>query len=85
MVLIKEWCKKAKTCVISTKTYASGLDHFLMLFEEAKKDFGFLKPHDITIKQYGGDRRKGFFGIEFGMGSAVPESYDRIGSLELTR
>jgi len=84
MKIIREYSKAAKTCVLLTNTYDSRLSYFLGLFEAAKGDFPFLRPEEITIKLYSGERYKNTFGIEFGMGSSVPESYTRITELETT-
>lgn len=84
MEIIREYSEAAKTCVLRTNTYKSSLSYFLDLFKEAESDFPFLRPEDITIKLYSGSRYKHTFGIEFGMGSRVPESYTRITSLEKT-
>lgn len=45
-------CESRFTFLIRTNCYNSHLDHFLWLFEEAKKDFPNLKPEDIELNLY---------------------------------
>ena len=85
MEIIREYSTEAKRCVIRTNTYASDLSHFMNLFEEARKDFPDLKLDEVKVEHYGGERHKGFFGIEFDRAEEiVPETYARMKKLECT-
>lgn len=72
------------TCVIRANTYDSRLCHFLMLLEEARKDFPDLKPENVEVKYYAGQSYKRTFGIEFRVEGDVPDSYSSINQLETT-
>jgi len=80
MNVIKETCNDR--CVIRTKTYANNLQHFIELFEEAKKDFPQLEPGSVEIVQYGGQDIKRMFGIEFNIKGEKPTTYRKIPYLE---
>lgn len=85
MDIIKETC--GRVCVIRTNTYAHTVNHILMLGQEMQKDFPDLLMGNARVVQYGGNRQKGTFGIEFEMPlgyAAAPHSYERITQLELT-
>jgi hypothetical protein len=83
---IKQYHEGSRTVVLRTGSYGSILKRFDDLFTEAQKDFPSLKRDDVEIKQYGGDRIKHIFGIEFTAPKevTVPDSYERIHQLELT-
>jgi hypothetical protein len=53
---------------------------------EARKDFPELADGDIEIKQYGGERYKRTFGIEFiaPRDRPIPDTYQPIAQLEKT-
>lgn len=54
-----------------------------MLVDIAKSDFPNIKNENIEIIEYGGERYKRTFGVEFNCGdSFVPDSYKPIESLE---
>lgn len=75
---------KTKRFVIRTDCYNSELSHFMLLFQEAKKDFPDLKEEQIEIKHYGGRCYKGTYGIEFTIDpKVIPTTYEQIHKLEL--
>jgi len=82
MQIIKEYSKYAKKCVIRTNSYSSSLSYFNELIEIAKNDFPELIDDNIEIVQYGGERIKRIFGIEFYPTNYVPSSYNEIQNLE---
>lgn len=85
MKIIRQYSTDSKRCVIRTNTYISDLSHFMILFEEAKKDFPDLKIDEVKVEHYGGERHKGIFGIEFDRPEEmVPETYTRMKRLECT-
>ena len=65
-------------------TYNSSLAHFMSMFGEAFDDFRTLTIGKVDIKQYGGDRHKRRFGIEFTPTNDVPEKYEWIHQVEVT-
>lgn len=85
MRIIKE--RTEKHCVLRTESYSHTLAHIEMLFEEAKKDFPSLKPEDVELVYYGGERYARTNGIEFIVpnGAPVPEEYQPIAHLEYTK
>lgn len=82
--VIREYAEEGKTCVLRTDTYQKQLSYFLMLFNEAKKDFPNLKAEDVCVVKYGGDHQRRQNGIEFEVDELPPEKYTRIYTLELT-
>lgn len=82
--MIKEYA--GRVCVIREDNYGRNLTKFLGMIAEAKRDFPELVDEAITIEQYGGDRIKHQFGIEFVApdGSAIPEAYKPIRQLHPT-
>lgn len=74
--------------VIRSNTYGSSLEKFQRFFEIAKETFPKLEPRDIKITQYGGERYKRTFGIEFVVDkkikSLVQHGYRDIEELEST-
>ena len=68
------------TVILRTLTYQESLSHFMLLYDEAKKDFPNLKTDEVRVKHYGGNSFKGTNGIEFTIGSkeSTPESYQKI-------
>ena len=65
MTIIKEFCLYSRQCIIRTDTYAHSLRHFQNLFEIAKKDYPDLKPENVEVIHYAGERYARTFGIEF--------------------
>lgn len=88
MDFIKEVCnskeQKNTRVVIRTKTYASSLDYFDKLYEEAHKDFPEIPKKEMQVTHYGGIRYKYTFGIEFNVKGKVPEDYQKISKMEST-
>lgn len=87
MDIIREYCQPKTigalpTCVVRTKTYASGLMHFDELFAVAQSDFPDLHREDCEVVHYGGQRYKGTYGIEFFRVGEIPEIYQKIEHLE---
>ena len=84
MKVIKEFCRKI--VVLRTNTSAKGLNHFDKLFAQAKKDFPTLERSDVRVVQFGGDRYKRTFGIEFDLpeGAKIPKGYSELKELEYT-
>lgn len=80
----KEYSTYAHMCVVrAVRTYDHTLALILYLFKIAKNDFKELKPEDVAIVLYGGDRIKGTWGIEFLKDeSVVPKTYSRVDQLE---
>jgi hypothetical protein len=85
MDIIKE--STGSIAVLRTDNYVHTLAHFLELFEEAKKDFPELKPEDVEIVHYGGERYAKTFGMEFEIpkGKICPAAYAKIEQVEMTR
>lgn len=84
MQIIKEVCTidKNQKCVIRNNTYGSSLELLNSLFQKAKEDFPKLEENEVNVVQYGGQRYKGTFGIEFDAPDKVPDSYQNIQNLE---
>lgn len=87
MKIIKEYVPTQKIIILRSNTYASNLQYFLNLLDEARKDFPQidLKPEDIEIVHYGGRHYRRTFGIEFRNDKEVevPEEYFRNRKTEL--
>lgn len=82
--IVKQVCKGR--VVIRNDHYGRTLEGINKLYEAAKADFPTLNPRDVEVVVYGGDRISGYMGIEFEMPMQnVPEAYERISYLELTR
>lgn len=85
--MIKEYCKQTGDnlrFILRLRHYGSDLATITELFNEAKKDFPNLSPADAEIVQYGGERYKRTFGIEFaGPKASVPADYAEVKNLEL--
>lgn len=65
--------------------YGHNLGYFMTLFELAKVDFPFLVLSDVEVVQYGGDRIRGYWGLEFNADAQrIPDSYERVDRLEPT-
>jgi len=85
MTVIKEFATCSKIAIIREDNYASGLDKFIRLFEEAKKDFPLLEIKNVRVIHYGGMRYSGTFGLEFKIDpSLVPDSWIKQDKVELT-
>jgi len=84
MKVIKEFCRNF--VVLRTDTYEKGLSHFDRLFAQAEKGFPTLERSDVRVVQYGGERYKGTFGIEFDLpqGAKIPRGYSELQELEYT-
>ena len=58
---------------------------FHHLVELAKIDFPFLVLSDVEVVQYGGDRIRGYWGLEFNAEARlIPETYECVDVLEPT-
>jgi len=84
MKVIKEFCREI--VVLRTDTYVSLLTHFDKLFAQAKKDFPTLERDAIRIVQFGGERYRYTFGIEFNLpeSAKIPKGYSELKKLEYT-
>ena len=73
--------------IIRFNHYGSGLDVINQAAAIAKKDFPCLTDEKIKVVQYGGDRYRGTFGIEFNLPDMeiAPEGYRIIDKLELQK
>lgn len=78
-----EYCEKSNICVVRANNYSRSLAHLMAMFNSTMSDFPALATRDVTVKQYGGDRHKRQFGIEFTPTNDVPEKYERIHQLEV--
>lgn len=71
-------------CAILTDDYSNNLQRILDLFKEAQKDFPQLEPSDVKVVQYGGNRIKRIFGLEFDVpeNAHVPTTYVGVSAFE---
>jgi len=79
--IIKEYCTGKKISIIlRTETYDNSLQYFLMLFEEAKKDFPNLTAEDVKAALYAPPIHESQRGIEFtiSLDDKIPEGYKEI-------
>ncbi len=81
MNFIKEYCADVKTAVIRLNHYGSSLDVFDEMCQQARIDLPGIQNKDIRVVQYGGDRYKRTFGIEF-KSNENPGNYKDISILE---
>lgn len=80
--IIKEYCRLAQEgsnrFILRLPHYGHSLSHILGLFKEAQEDFkAVIDPHgldiaQIQVVQYGGERYKRTYGIEFSLNVAPP-------------
>ena len=85
MKIIKEYATKNCICVLRSDCYGSSLMYFAKLLAVAQKDFPGLTLKEVEVRQYGGERYKYTFGIEFSRPEdIVPDSYSRIKQVEFT-
>lgn len=71
--------------ILREDNYDKRLSKFQNLFEVAWYDFPNLKPDQVEIVQYGGERYKRTMGIEFTVQvDTIPEGYEKRPQVELT-
>lgn len=83
MKIIKEYCPASNVAVLRFNSYGSRLSYFMTLFHEAQKDFPTLDYGSVRVIQFGGERYKRTFGIEFAV-DGCPDDYEEISQLEYT-
>ncbi|MGL5719894.1 MAG: hypothetical protein ACRCYP_03760 [Alphaproteobacteria bacterium] len=74
-------------CVIRSNCYGSSLSTFLEYLAIAQETYPTLRPEDVRVVHFGGQRYKRTFGIEFKPptgGGFVPDGWGEIGEVELT-
>lgn len=70
-------------CCVRWRGYVYSVEHIRILAFTANEDFPDLRESEMRIRQYDGERTRGFFGIEFLVPpESVPDSYVRLGKLE---
>lgn len=87
MEIYKEYKENGENaaCVIRTNTYASSVQHFLNLLEEAQKDFPNVTASDLEVHHFAGRSYRRTFGVFFRVKmSEVPKAYRKIKEIEET-
>jgi hypothetical protein len=65
--------------VVRSNTYNSSFEHLQKLRDLAWADFPLLQDEDLIVRQYGGDRIKRIFGLEFRVPQeTIPVSYHEL-------
>lgn len=87
MTIIKEFVRTTTGVIIilRTRTYGSSLQYLNGLYRVALRSFPGIEQQNVNVIQYGGERYKRTFGIEFFVppGTEIPADYEERDNAEV--
>ncbi len=83
---VKQWTEqqysKGVLIVLRFDHYGHTMKMLQEIYAEAEKDFAGLRPENVEVIQYGGDRISGYWGLEFQWLGDVPPTYEHTDIIE---